>query len=194
MRNAWVVMAMAATLAAAGCNRAAKTGGETPAAEAATAEATAAETWPGKLHRLPPWGWGTPGLAVNLPPEYEMRLRSGEDNIVFMFERPPELAPPESATLCVYVGHQPRDVKTEAITQPGRVAGKDVTWYGGTWQNEKGRTVYHVETYVDNLFRGWNVWRWDAHSLVVHVFIWGTDQPEVEALMQAAASLRLDRK
>jgi hypothetical protein len=92
----------------------------------------------------------------------------------------------------IYVGHQPRDTKTQAITEPGRIAGRDVTWYGGTWQDEKGRTVYQAEAYVDDLFKTGTIWRPTIRGLITHVFIWGTDKAQVEALMESAKSLRLD--
>ena len=149
-------------------------------------------SWPGRLHRLPPWGWGAPGLKINVPEGYEKGLRAEEEFLVHLLRRPPDAAPAHTATMGVYVGHNPRDAKTDAITEPGRIAGRDVTWYGGTWEDEKGRTVYHAEAYVEDLFKTPTIWRLSIRQLVVHVFIWGTDKAQVEALMEAARSLRLD--
>ncbi len=186
MRHCLLIAAALAALAAAGCGGRLREGG-----------APADAAWPGRLQRLPAWGWGAPGLAINVPEGYEKGLRAEEDFLVHLFRRPPhaaspDAASPDAATMCVYVGHHPRDAKTKAITQPGRIAGRDVTWYGGTWQDEKGRTVYQAETYVDDLFKVFGVWRPSARSLVVHVFIWGTDKAQVESLMESAKSLRLD--
>ena len=138
MRHRPLILAALATLVAAGCGGPLREGG-----------ASADAAWPGRLQRLPPWGWGAPGLAINVPEGYEKGLRAEEDFLVHLFRRPPDAAPSHTApshaaTMGVYVGHHPRDIKTKAITDAGRIAGRDVTWYGGTWQDEKGRTVYHA--------------------------------------------------
>ena len=182
MRHDLLIVALLATLVAAGCTPGLREG-----------DASAEAPWPGRLHRLPPWGWGAPGLAINVPEGYEKGLRAEGDFLLHLLRRPPETALPDSASMGIYVGHHPRDIKIKAIAEPGRIAGRDVTWYGGTWQDEKGRTVYQAETYVADLFKVFGVWRLSARSLVVHVFIWGTDKAQVEALMEAAKSLRLDR-
>ena len=166
MRHCLLIVAALATLAAAGCGGRLREGG-----------APADAAWPGRLQRLPAWGWGAPGLAINVPEGYEKGLRAEEDFLVHLLRRPPEAAPPHAATVGVYVGHHPRDAKTKAISQPGRIAGRDVTWYG----------------LVGGVVMVFGVWRPSARSLVVHVFIWGTDKAEVESLMESAKSLRLDR-
>ena len=181
MRHDLLIAAALAALVVVGCGGPVREG-DTPAEG----------SWPGRLHRLPPWGWGAPGLAINLPEGYEKGLRSEQDFLVHIFRRSPDAAPPETATMGIYVGHDPRDPKTKAIADPGRIAGRDVTWYGSTWQDERGRTVYHAEAYVEGLFKTPTIWHLSVRSLVVHVFIWGTDKAEVETLMEAAGSLRLD--
>ncbi len=147
--------------------------------------------WPGTLHRLPPWDRGVPALLINVPEGYERGLRAGEGFMVHLFRRPPQVAPPDSATLAIYVGHHPREPRPATLREPGRVAGRDVTWLGAWWE-DRGRTVYHAETQVRGLFRWPRVWRPDAQGLVVHVMAWGTDQREVERLIRAAESLRLE--
>ncbi len=180
MRHGLLIVAALATVVVTGCGPLREGG--------APAEAA----WPGRLHRLPPWGWGAPGLAINVPEGYERGLRAEEDFLVHLFRRAPGAAPPDAATMGIYVGHNPRDSRTQAITEPGRIAGRDVTWYGGTRQDEKGRTVYQAEAYVDDLFKTGTIWRLSIRGLVTHVFIWGTDKAQVEALMESAKSLRLD--
>ncbi len=186
MRHCLPIVAALATIAAAGCGGRLREGG-----------APADTAWPGRLQRLPAWGWGAPGLAINVPEGYEKGLRAEEDFLVHLFRRPPDAASSRAAssraaTMGVYVGHHPRDARTKTITDADRIAGRDVTWYGGTWQDEKDRTVYHAETYVDGLFKVPTVWRLSIRRLVVHVFIWGADKAQVEALMESAKSLRLD--
>jgi len=110
-------------------------------------------SWPGRLHRLPPWGWGAPGLKINVPEGYEKGLRAEEEFLVHLLRRPPDAAPAHTATMGVYVD---------------------------------------AEAYVEDLFKTPTIWRLSIRQLVVHVFIWGTDKAQVEALMEAARSLRLD--
>jgi len=168
----------AALLLAAGCGEAVRSGAE-------------AGPWPGRLHRLPPWRTGVPALAVNVPEEYEKGLRAGEGFMVHLFRRPPEKAPADSATLAVYVGRHPREPRTKTLAEPGRIAGRAVTWFGDTWRESDGRQMYHAEAYVRGLFAWPRCWKPEAQGLIVHVMAWGTDQKEVERLMAAAESLRL---
>jgi len=168
---------LAAACLLAGCGSAARSGGE-------------ADAWPGRLHTLPPWRSGVPALVINMPPEYEKGLRAGEEFMVHLFRRPPETAPADSATLAVYVGHHPREPRAKTLAEPGRIAGREVTWFGDAWQDDRGRQMYHAEAYVRGLFHWPRCWRADAQGLVVHVMAWGTEQREVERLMAAAESLR----
>jgi hypothetical protein len=169
---------LAAALLATGCNEAARSGGEDQA-------------WPGRLHTLPPWRSGVPALVVNVPPEYEKGLRAGPAFMVHLFRRPPDVAPADSATLAIYVGRRPREPRAKTLAEPGRIAGREVTWFGDAWRDDRGRQMYHAEAYVRGLFAWPQCWRADAQGLVVHVMAWGTDQREVEGLMAAAESLRL---
>lgn len=173
-----VLLLMVLTAWWAGCGGAQRTGEETT-------------SWPGRLHRLTAWGWGAPALLVNVPDEYAPGMRAGEDFIVHLFRRPPEVAPPDTATLGIYIGHRPRDLKEHTMTEPGRIAGRDVTWHGSTW-TERGQPVLHAEAYVKGVFTTVGIWRPSVRSLVVHVFAWGTDQEEVENLIRACESIRLD--
>jgi len=132
-----------------------------------------------------------PPLAVNVPEEYDRGLRSDEGVMVHLFRRPPDEAPVETATLTIFVGRHPPEARSQAIAEPGRIAGREVTWFGDSWQNDRGQTIYHAETYVRGLFRWPRSWRLDAQDLVVHIMAWGADQREVERLMEAAGSLRL---
>jgi hypothetical protein len=169
---------LAAVCLVAGCGSAARSDGE-------------AADRPGRRHALPPWRTGVPGLLVNVPEAYEKGLRAGEGFMVHLFRRPPETAPADSATLAVYVGRHPREPRTRTLAEPGRIAGREVTWFGGAWPDERGRQMYHAEAYVRGLFAWPRCWQPAAQGLVVHVMAWGTDQREVERLMAAAESLRL---
>ena len=169
---------LAAACLSAGCGSAARSGGE-------------ADAWPGRLHTLPPWRSGVPALVINVPPEYEKGLRAGEAFMVHLFRRPPDKAPAESATLVVYVGHHPRAPRAKTLAEPGRIAGREVTWFGDTWRDEGGRQTYYAEAQVRGLFAWPRCWRPGAQGLVVHVMAWGTDQEKVQRLMAAAESLRL---
>jgi hypothetical protein len=174
-----LLLILAAALLAAGCAGGARSGGE-------------AVAWPGKTYRLPPWRTGLPALLVNVPEGYEKGLRADEGFMVHLFRRPPATDPGQTATLAVYVGRRPREPRSRAIAEPGRVAGQDVTWLGNSWKDDYGRMIYHAEAYARGLFRWPRVWDPDAQGLVVHVMVWGTDQAEVERLMEAARSLRLE--
>ena len=150
-----------------------------------------AEPWPGKEHRLVSWGAKAPPLLINVPEAYDTGRRNDQGFEVFLFRRPPKVAPPESASLGIYIGRNPRAIRDKTLAEPGTIAGKPVTWYGSTWQ-ESGRTVYHAETYVEGLFALPSVWNLNVRRLTVHLFAWSTDQGQVEALIEACKSLRID--
>jgi len=153
------------------------------------AEGTA---WPGRLHRLPPWRSGVPALLINVPEVYAKGLRAEEAFLVHLFRRPPTSASPGTATLAVYIGLAPQEPRCEDVTEPVAIAGRRTQWVGGSWEDARGRTVHHAEAYVRGLFRWPTTWRADAHGLVIHVMAWGTDAEEVQRLMRAAESLRLE--
>ncbi len=169
---------LAAACLVAGCSSAARSGGE-------------AEEWPGRRHTLPPWRSGVPALAIHVPDAYEKGLRAGEGFTVHLFRRPPEEAPADSATLAIYVGRRPREPRAKTLAEPGRIAGRDVTWLGDAWRDDRGRQMYHAEAQVRGLFAWPRCWQPEAQGLVVHVMAWGTEQREVQRLMAAAESLRL---
>ena len=171
-----LVLLAALAAATAGCTAAGRTGAD----------------WPGRVHRLPPWRTGMPALLVNVPETYERGLRTGDDFAVHLLRRPPDVAGPETASLAVYVGHHPREPRATDIREPVTIAGRETQWQGGSWKNEFGRTVYHAEAYVRGLFDWPTTWQLGAQGLVVHVLIWGTDKADVERLMDAARSLRLE--
>lgn len=192
MRNRAVVTAMPAAalaaalavLVAAGC--ASRFGRSAPAPAAEEVEAG-----PGRVHRLVSWGLKAPPLLINVPEAYDTGRRDEQGLEVFLFRRPPKVAPPESASLGIYIGRRPRAIRDKAIADPGTVAGRPVTWYGSTWQ-DGGRTVYHGETQIAGLFDTGGTWDPNVRKLIVHLFAWGTDQAQVEALIEACKSLRID--
>lgn len=151
-----------------------------------------AGAWPGRVYRLPPWRSGVPALLINVPEAYGKGLRAESSFLVHLFRRPPDAAPADTATLAIYVGLNPRDPRVETITESTEIAGRNVSWVGGSWPADRGRTMHHAEAYVRGLFRWPTTWRSDAQGLVVHVMVWGTDAAEVERLMEAAKSLRLE--
>jgi hypothetical protein len=148
-------------------------------------------TYPGQLHRMRAWGFGAPGLAINLPAGYELKTTEGDGYVVHLFHKPSHAEPSDASTLGIYVGHRPRAFRPESFTTVGFVGGQAVTWHGSTWQDQ-GKTLYHAETQVLHLFDAPDVWTPAARSLTVHLFAWGSSQDEVEALVEAAKSLRLD--
>ena len=170
MRNSALALVALATLAASGCSPTRR------------GDAASAKVWPGRQHRLVSWGQGAPSLLINVPEGYEPGKRDGADFDVHLFRRPPRTASPDSASLGIYVGHSPRTIRDKTLAEPGTVAGQPTTWYGSTWEKD-GRTVYHAETQVEGLFKRAGVWSPRVRGLVVHLFAWGTDQAEVEALI-----------
>ena len=143
------------------------------------------------LVRLQSWRNGVPTMRINLPPGYQERRTDGDGFDVHLWRRPSHAQPSDSSALGIYVGRRPRAIQGATQTEPGTVGGKPVVWQGSA-TSEDGRTQYQVETHVAGFFDAPTAPA-SARDLVIHIFIWGTDQDEVEALVKACETLRLEQ-
>ena len=138
------------------------------------------------------WGNGAPALQIDLPVEYGAKKQEGPDFTVFYVEPAGAGDSGWKGVMGIYIGHHPdfAEMTPESVEESGAVGRKDVKWRcrGG---QEEGRQVRRCETLVRGFYEGAGVDGGGVKELVLHLFISGEDATQVQALKDAAKTLRL---
>ena len=138
------------------------------------------------------WGSGAPGLSISVPSGYTVQKQKGPDFDVHYVR----LKNPNDPSMGIYIGHHPNPFSSqkkgiETRKEADVILGQNVEWI--LWQEkEDGKTSYHCETIVKEVFKG--VESSGVAGLVVHVFIRGPDQKKVNLLKTSAKSLQVLRR
>ena len=137
------------------------------------------------------WGNGAPELSVSVPLGYTVEKHKGPDFDVNYIESKNANDP----SMGIYIGHHPNPFSSqkqgiETKKEADVILGQKVEWI--RWQGEEdGKTSYHSETIVKGAFkemRGSGV-----AGLMIHVFMNGPDQKQVNLLKASAKSLEIIR-
>jgi hypothetical protein len=144
------------------------------------------------LLMLEPWGNGAPELSISVPSGYTVEKYKGPDfNVHYIRSKNPN-----APSLGIYIGHHPNPFSSqkqgiETKKEADVILGQNVEWI--LWQEkEDGKTSYHRETIVKEAFKGMG--GGGVAGLMVHVFIQGPDQKQVNLLKTSPKSLKIVRK
>ncbi len=138
------------------------------------------------------WGSGAPGLSLSVPSGYSVQKRKGGDFDVHYLR----LKNPDDPSMGIYIGHHPNLFSSqkegiETRREADVILGQNVEWI--SWQEkEDGKTTYHCETIVQDVFKGME--GSGVASLIVHVFVRGPDQKKVNLLKTLTKSLQIVRR
>ncbi len=144
------------------------------------------------LLRIESWGSGAPELSISAPSGYTVQKHKGPDFDVHYIR----LKNPDDPSMGIYIGHHPNPFSSqkegiETKKEADVILGRNVEWI--LWQEkEDGKTTYHCETIVKEVFKGMG--SAGVAGLVVHVFIRGPDQKKVNLLKTSAKSLQVLRR
>ena len=138
------------------------------------------------------WGNGAPELRISVPSGYAIERQKGPDfDVHYVGSKNPN-----DPTMGIYLGHHPNPFSSQKkgieIKKEGdAILGQKVEWT--SWQEkEDGGIIYHCETIVKEAFKGMG--GSGAAYLMIHIFIKGPDQKQVNLLRTSAKSLRIVRE
>jgi hypothetical protein len=138
------------------------------------------------------WGNGAPELSISVPLGYTAEKHKGPDfDVHYVGSKNPN-----HPSMGIYIGHHPNPFSSQkkgiAIKKEADVIlGQKVEWI--LWQDEQdGKGTYHCETIVKEAFKGMR--GSGVAGLMIHVFVKGPDQKQVNLLKASAKSLRVVRK
>ncbi len=135
------------------------------------------------------WGNGAPELKISVPPGYKLYKHKGPDFDVHYIES--KIA--DDPSMGIYIGHHlnPFSSKVKAIDtakEADAILGQEVEWV--SWQGEpEGKRSYHCETIIANVFKGMG--GEGVAYLMIHAFMHGQDQEQVNLLKSSVKSLRI---
>lgn len=138
------------------------------------------------------WGSGAPELSISVPSGYTVQKHKGPDFDVHYVR----LKNPNDPSMGIYIGHHPNPFSSqkkgiETKREGDVILGQNVEWI--LWQEkEDGKTTYHCETIIKEAFKGMG--GSGVAGLMVHVFIRGPDQKQVNLLKTSAGSLQIVRR
>ena len=138
------------------------------------------------------WGSGAPELSISVPSGYTVQKHKGPDFDVHYVR----LKNPNDPSMGIYIGHHPNLFSSqkkgiETKKEEGVILEQNVEWI--LWQEkEDGKTTYHCETIVKEVFSGMG--GSGVAGLVVHVFVRGPDQKKVDLLKTSTKSVQIARK
>jgi hypothetical protein len=144
------------------------------------------------LLMLESWGNGAPELSISVPIGYTVEKHKGPDFDVHYIKWKNTNDPLTG----IYIGHHPNPFSSQRKgieTKKGSdvILGQNVEWI--LWEEERdGKTTYHCETIAKEAFKGMG--GSGVARLMVHVFIKGADQRQVNMLRTSAKSLRIIHK
>ena len=135
------------------------------------------------------WGNGAPELRISAPLGYTLRKQEGPDFDVHYLSSKNANDP----SVGIYMGHHPNPFSSkvkgiETIKEADVILGQNTEWI--SWQEKQdGKTTYHCETIIPNAFKGME--GVGVADLMIHVFITGADQKQVNLLKPSVRSLRI---
>ncbi len=143
---------------------------------------------------LPSWGNGAPGLLIELPEGFTIKLNNGTDFNLYSVVRPEG---DHAGSIGIYVGYHPNTNWPATATKKSAVIDSvPVVWR--SWRTMKGgESVHHSETIVDGLFpcqassgKPIEQVRPETCGLKMHVFIEANQLEEVEKMVSWIGTLR----
>ncbi len=138
------------------------------------------------------WGNGAPELSISVPSGYTVERHKGPDFDVHYIGSKNR----DNPSMGIYIGHHPNPFSSqkkgiETKKEADVILGQNVEWI--LWQEkEDGKTSYHREAIVKEAFKGMG--GGGVAGLMVHVFIQGPDQKQVNLLKTSPKSLKIARK
>ncbi len=138
------------------------------------------------------WGDGAPELSIPVPSGYTVEKHKGPDFDVHYIRS----KNPNDPSTGIYIGHHPNPFSSqkkgiETRKEADVILGQNMEWI--SWEEkEDGKTNYHCETIVKDVFKG--IGGSGVAGLMVHVFIRGPDQKKLNLLKTSAKSLQIVRK
>jgi hypothetical protein len=144
------------------------------------------------LLRIESWGNGAPELSIYVPSGYSVQKHKGPDFDVHYIR----LKNPNDPSMGIYIGHHPTPFSSqqkgiETRREGDVILGQNAEWI--LWQEkENGKTTYHCETIVKDVFKGMG--GSGVAGLIVHIFVRGPDQEKVNLLKTSAKSLQVLRR
>jgi len=135
------------------------------------------------------WGNGAPELRISVPLGYAVEKHKGPDfDVHYVGSKNPG-----DPSMGIYVGHHPNPFSSqkkgvESEKEVDTILGQKVEWI--LWQEKgDGEITYHCEVIVKEAFKGMRCS--GMVGLMIHVFIKGPDQKQVNLLKTSARSLRI---
>ncbi len=144
------------------------------------------------LLTLESWGNGAPELSISVPSGYILEKNKGSDFDVHYAKSKNTNDP----SMGIYIGHHPNPFSSqkkgiEIKREAGIILGQNVEWV--SWQEtEDEKTTYHREVIIQQAFKGME--GGGVAGLMIHIFMNGMDQKEVNSLKTSAKSLQIVRK
>ncbi len=144
------------------------------------------------LLTLESWGNGAPELSISVPSGYTVERHKGPDFDVHYIGSKNR----DNPSMGIYIGHHPNPFSSqkkgiETKKEADVILRQNVEWK--LWQGkEDGKTSYHREAIVKEAFKGMG--GGGVAGLMIHVFVKGPDQKEVNLLKTSAKSLRIVQK
>jgi hypothetical protein len=135
------------------------------------------------------WGNDAPELRISVPSGYTVEKQKGPDFDVHYVGSKNSNDP----SIGIYMGHHPNPFSSrkkgiERRKEGDIILGKNVEWI--SWEEKQdGKTTYHCETILKEAFKGMGAS--GVSGLMIHVFIKGADQKQVNLLRTSARSLQI---
>jgi hypothetical protein len=138
-----------------------------------------------KEYKLDSWGNLAPKLIINLPKEFEISKKKGEDFDVYYLRNIKK-----NSTIGIYIGFFPDTLSDneEFISYSDRFNGETIIWKTQEI-NKEGVINYYSEALIQKLFS--NVNDGTVRDLLVHIFISTTTETQLNELQQYSHTLRI---